>query len=490
MVVCRLGAFAGTARTRGHRITHRSFHGALGERGAADAELVRPPREAVGGFDPGLVVPTSPSRAVERAAADCGLRIATAFRADRAPDREGLLVRRRPPGAEIDEARAVLERVARSLQKGLVATTDGALLQLHPHDNLPHGDTPGAVALARAVRARVWAAGWTVAAFSMLLDIPAPARPGTAADACPGLEETSMPGHGYRTALVAGASSGIGAAAVERPCREGLEVHAFVRSADRLAALAERTGRIPHPLDVHAAPRLARLAIELAVDLLVDDAGIDRPRNLAAAEPGDIDDRVDVGLRAVQHACRSSVPGTAARDRGHDATVSSIAGPDEFGGNTIRHLTEAALAALARQLRVDPFGRRVGVGEIRSGRVATEIFARVHGDRPELRERFPDGFEPPEPTDAGEAVAFALTRPPTVDIGPIGRAPVLRVPGEPRTARPDAPHTGGDRGRPDARGPGSHPSRRRPPEHRDTSDTLRHRALRRAPRGQGLPVGG
>lgn len=183
MVTYQLGALAGIACTRGHRMTHTSFHGALGNLVAGDAELARPLLEAVARFDRGLVVLTSPSRAVERAAADCGLRVAISFLADRALDRTGLLVPRRLPGAVIHEPGAVLERVARLLEEGIVATADGALLELRPHSILLHGDTPGAVALARAVRDRVEAAGWTVAPLSTLLDPPAPARPSAVADA-------------------------------------------------------------------------------------------------------------------------------------------------------------------------------------------------------------------------------------------------------------------------------------------------------------------
>lgn len=174
MVVYQLGALAGIARARGGRLAHMSFHGALGNLAAADAELARPLLEAVARFDPELVVLTSPSPAIERAAADCGLRVAISFLADRALDREGLLVPRRRPGAVIHEPRAVLDRVARLLEDGTVATVDGALLELRPHSILLHGDTPGAVGLARAIRARVERAGWTVTPLSTLLAAPAP----------------------------------------------------------------------------------------------------------------------------------------------------------------------------------------------------------------------------------------------------------------------------------------------------------------------------
>ena len=59
-----------------------------------------------------------------------------------------------------------------------------------------------------------------------------------------------MPFSDYKTALVTGASSGIGAAVVERLCQEGVQVHALARSADKLQALAAKTGCIPHAIDV------------------------------------------------------------------------------------------------------------------------------------------------------------------------------------------------------------------------------------------------
>ena len=81
-----------------------------------------------------------------------------------------------------------------------------------------------------------------------------------------------MPFSDYKTALVTGASSGIGAAVVDRLCHEGLEVHALARSAAPLAMLAERTGCIPHTIDVSDTAALARLAGEVAFDVLVNNA--------------------------------------------------------------------------------------------------------------------------------------------------------------------------------------------------------------------------
>ena len=248
-----------------------------------------------------------------------------------------------------------------------------------------------------------------------------------------------MPFSDYRTALVTGASSGIGAAVVERFCREGLEVHAVARSEGPLADLARRTGCTAHVVDVTDRAALARLAAEVGFDVLVNNAGVDRPRRFLDADPDDIDALVDVNTRAVLHLCRLIVPGMVARDRGHVLNVTSIAGVHNFGGNSTYHATKAAISMLSRQLRIDAFGARVRVTEICPGRVATDIFAHVHGDSPEVRARFIDGFELPAASDIADAIAFAVAAPASVNVGHMEITPTLQVVGGLSTARPSRP---------------------------------------------------
>jgi UPF0271 protein len=158
-VTYQLGALAGMARSAGHRMTHMSFHGALGNMAAADAALAGPLVRAVADFDPGLIISSSASRAIEGAAERCGLRVARTFLADRACDDEGLLVPRKLPGAVIHEPEAVLARVRQLLEEGTVTSHGGRPVPMSVRSILVHGDTPGAVELARAVRGVVEAAG-------------------------------------------------------------------------------------------------------------------------------------------------------------------------------------------------------------------------------------------------------------------------------------------------------------------------------------------
>lgn len=246
-----------------------------------------------------------------------------------------------------------------------------------------------------------------------------------------------MPFNDYKTALVTGASSGIGAAVVERFRAEGLEVHALARSADALDTLSRRTGCVAHVLDVSDLAGITALTNTIPFDILVNNAGVDRSRSFLKATADDIDLLVDVNLRAVLHLCRLIVPGMVARDRGHVVNISSIAAAHNFNGNSTYHATKAAVSMLSRQLRIDAFGRRVRVTEICPGRVATDIFAHVHGDTPETYERFIRGFELPEAKDIADAIAFAIAAPIAVNIGHMEITPTLQVPGGLSTARPE-----------------------------------------------------
>jgi len=169
IVVYQLGALAGIARAAGYRMTHMSFHGALGNMAAADAALAAPLVRAVAGFDPALIISSSSSRAIEGAAAQCGLRVATTFLADRAYDDEGLLVPRKLPDSVIKDEASVLARVRRLLDDGTVVTYSGKTLAMPVRSILLHGDTPGALTLARTIRREIEAGGGRIVPISQQL---------------------------------------------------------------------------------------------------------------------------------------------------------------------------------------------------------------------------------------------------------------------------------------------------------------------------------
>lgn len=238
-----------------------------------------------------------------------------------------------------------------------------------------------------------------------------------------------MPLTDYKTALVTGASAGIGSVVVERLAKQGLEVHAVARDAERLGDLARRTGCVPHALDITDTAALADLVADLDVDVLINNAGVSRTGNILTADEFAIDEQVAVNLRAVLHLVRLIMPGMVERDRGHIVNISSIAAVYNFGGNTIYHATKAAVHTLSRQLRVDGYGRRVRITEICPGRVETEIFGRLLGDMEQAQREYYDGYESLKPEDIADAIEFALDAPRHVNIGHIEILPTFQVPG-------------------------------------------------------------
>jgi NADP-dependent 3-hydroxy acid dehydrogenase YdfG len=248
-----------------------------------------------------------------------------------------------------------------------------------------------------------------------------------------------MPFSDYRTALVTGASSGIGAAVVERFCKEGLEVHALARSADLLQELAKRTGCVPHAIDVRDLDAVTRLTGGVQFDILVNCAGINFPGSIVSATAEQVDAEIGVNLQSALHLVRLIMPGMLQRDRGHIINITSIAAIYNFiGSNALYHTTKAAMHMLSRQLRVDAMGKRVRVSEICPGRVATDIFAHVNGsDVATARAQFIDGFELPQASDIADAIAFAVAAPIAVNISNLEILPTLQVAAGLTTVKPE-----------------------------------------------------
>lgn len=166
IVVYQLGALAAIARRARHRMTHMSFHGALGNMAAADAGLADSLVQAVAEYDPDLTILSSSSRAMKDAAERHRMRIATSFLADRAYDDDGLLVPRKLPNSVIKDPEACVARVTQLLRHGTVTTYSGKTLTIRPAAILLHSDTPGAATLAGAVRAAVESSGAQVVPLS------------------------------------------------------------------------------------------------------------------------------------------------------------------------------------------------------------------------------------------------------------------------------------------------------------------------------------
>jgi UPF0271 protein len=165
-IVYQLGALEGIARAAGHRITHVSPHGALGNIACADRATADVLVRAIRAFDPRIAMLVLSNTQLERAAEAGGLASHGLFLADRAYDRVGQLVPRGTSGAMVTDEVAILARVARVLEEGRVVTAEGDVIRVAADSILVHGDTAGAVGIARAIRRRIEAAGGEVVPLS------------------------------------------------------------------------------------------------------------------------------------------------------------------------------------------------------------------------------------------------------------------------------------------------------------------------------------
>jgi len=161
-VVYQVGALLAFCRAEGVPLCHVKAHGALYNVAASEPALADAIALAVKSIDPRLVLVCLAGSAMVAAAARAGIpHVEEAF-ADRAYATDGTLVSRRVAGAVIHEPRLVAERVAMMVTEQRVVAIDGTRVPIAAKTMCVHGDTPGAVEVIRAIRARLAEAGVAV----------------------------------------------------------------------------------------------------------------------------------------------------------------------------------------------------------------------------------------------------------------------------------------------------------------------------------------
>jgi 5-oxoprolinase (ATP-hydrolysing) subunit A len=176
-VLYQLGAVAGFARVAGSGLGYLKPHGALYAAMSTHPEQAAAVVAAVRLFDRSLPILCRPGSALLQQARDAGLVAIDEAFADRAYAPDGRLVPRDEPGAVLTDPGEVVRRCLRMATAGQVLAADGSILAVRPRSICVHGDTPGALGLARRVRAALVGAGLAVQPFARPPARP-PARPG------------------------------------------------------------------------------------------------------------------------------------------------------------------------------------------------------------------------------------------------------------------------------------------------------------------------
>ncbi len=165
-LVYQIAAIDGMARALGWPITHMKTHGALGNMAAEDPELAAACARATKAINPDLVFVAIPFSETMKAAEKAGLKVACEVYADRTYTPEGMLTPRKEAGAVIKDPAKSEDQALTMVRDGYIPTTDGTRLPVEAASICVHGDTPGAIEVARRLRNAFLREGIEVAPFA------------------------------------------------------------------------------------------------------------------------------------------------------------------------------------------------------------------------------------------------------------------------------------------------------------------------------------
>jgi len=225
-----------------------------------------------------------------------------------------------------------------------------------------------------------------------------------------------MTTQGYKTALVTGASSGIGRAIAQRLVAEGLKVYALGRDATALNALAAECDVTPITLDLRDPGQLGELFEQQEIDVVVNNAGL-LPvlAKFAEFKQTDIDSMIDINLRAPLRLAHMALESMIMRQCGHLFFIGSSAGRFPHPNTAVYGATKAAISMFCDSLRCDLLGSGVRVTEVAPGRVQTSLYRTALGEDG-ANEKLYDAYRSIQPEHIAELIATTLNLPEYVDV--------------------------------------------------------------------------
>lgn len=233
-----------------------------------------------------------------------------------------------------------------------------------------------------------------------------------------------------KTALVTGATSGIGEAAALALAAEGVAVALSGRRTDRLEALAKRiiggggraqaiTADVSSEDQVREMVRAAHTELE-RLDILINNAGVMLLGPIGDADTEDWRRMMGTNVMGLMYATHAALPLMRAQGSGHIVNISSVAGRTARAGAGVYNASKWGVGAFSEALRQEVYKDKIRVTVIEPGAVATELTQHItDAEVKKQTEEFYESMTPLESEDIAAAIIYAVTQPPRVNVNEI-----------------------------------------------------------------------
>lgn len=240
-----------------------------------------------------------------------------------------------------------------------------------------------------------------------------------------------------KTALITGATSGIGKATARAFAADKINLIICGRRTDALSELKEELSKqvavTTLTFDIRDKAEVFKQIESLPqefkqIDILVNNAG--NAHGLDPIQEGDTEDwdaMLDINVKGLLYISKAIIPQMVERKSGHIINVGSLAGKEVYPNGNVYSASKFAVDALTQGMRIDLNKAGIRVGAVNPGLVHTGFSnVRFKGDD-ERAEKVYEGFEPLKPEDIAELISFMVSRPPHVTIADLTVLPTAQA---------------------------------------------------------------
>lgn len=230
----------------------------------------------------------------------------------------------------------------------------------------------------------------------------------------------------HKTALITGATSGIGKATAQLFAQNKIRLILCGRRGDRLAEIKSELGKLTDVItlqfDVSNKEEVFKAIASLPkefqhIDILINNAG--NAHGLSTIQDGNMDDwdaMIDINVKGLLYVSRAILPQMVERNDGFVVNIGSIAGKEVYPNGNVYCASKYAVNALNKAMRIDLNKHKIRVSAIHPGAVETEFSeVRFKGDKEKAKNVY-KGFKALQPQDIADIIYFVVTRPYHVNI--------------------------------------------------------------------------